>query len=269
MTLLSTATWLMPTLSWAITMRPNTLHNGMLNLRAGNIPGLTRGAYLRELFGDLDGAIEFMQLAYDATPFGELEDRAWLLNQMAHLKLISGDVPAAETIVQSALTIFPDYHYALATLAQIRVQQKNYSQAAELLEERYNKAPHAENLFAWAQALKLAGRTKEAAEHFSEFEKRSLGESDKADNSNHELVLYYTDEVGHPADALRIAQKEAARRHDVHTLDSLAWALHVNHREAEALAQINRALAVGVKDPQILAHAESIRSSTLIAGVGK
>ena len=27
----------------------------MLDLRPGNVPGLTRAAYLRELFGDLDG----------------------------------------------------------------------------------------------------------------------------------------------------------------------------------------------------------------------
>src|SRR5262249_1299538 len=32
----------------------------MLNLRPGNIPALTRTAYLRELFGDLDGAYDAM-----------------------------------------------------------------------------------------------------------------------------------------------------------------------------------------------------------------
>ena len=30
----------------------------MLDLRPGNLPGLTRAAYLRELFGDLDGSVE-------------------------------------------------------------------------------------------------------------------------------------------------------------------------------------------------------------------
>ena len=34
----------------------------MLNLRPGNLPGLTRAAYLRELFGDIDGALELIQL---------------------------------------------------------------------------------------------------------------------------------------------------------------------------------------------------------------
>src|SRR5713101_5799794 len=48
----------------------------MLNLRPGNVAGLTRAGYLRELHGDLRGAIELMQMAYDATPYQEAEDRA-------------------------------------------------------------------------------------------------------------------------------------------------------------------------------------------------
>src|SRR5579864_5379877 len=35
----------------------------MLDLRPGNLPGIARGAYLRELFGDVDGALELMSMA--------------------------------------------------------------------------------------------------------------------------------------------------------------------------------------------------------------
>ena len=35
----------------------------MLDLRPGNLPGTTRAAYLRELFGDIDGALELMDMA--------------------------------------------------------------------------------------------------------------------------------------------------------------------------------------------------------------
>jgi hypothetical protein len=126
---------------------------------------------------------------------------------------------------------------------------------------RYARAPHAENLYAWAAALKLAGNQKEAASKFTEFEKRSLAESAMADNSNHELVLYYTGDGKNPAEALRIARMEAARRQDVHTLDCLAWALHVNHRDREALVTIGKALDVGVKDPDIVYHAGAIHLS--------
>lgn len=68
----------------------------MLDLRAGNIPGLTRAGYLRELHGNLAGALELMEMAYGSTPSAETEDRAWLLTQMAHLSFVDGDLAKAE-----------------------------------------------------------------------------------------------------------------------------------------------------------------------------
>ena len=68
----------------------------MLNLRPGNLPALTRAAYLRELFGDPEGALELMQMALDSTPPSEVEDRAWITTQMAHLKLAEGKTEQAE-----------------------------------------------------------------------------------------------------------------------------------------------------------------------------
>jgi tetratricopeptide (TPR) repeat protein len=95
----------------------------MLDLRPGNVAGLVRAAYLRELHGNLPGALELMQMAYDSEALSETEDRAWLLTQMAHLELLSGDVAKAESYSQDALAAFPDYHYALAALAQVRTAQ--------------------------------------------------------------------------------------------------------------------------------------------------
>ena len=59
----------------------------MLNIRPGNTPGLIRAGNLREVYGDLDGSMEVLRMAYDATPFQESEDRAWLLTQMARSPL--------------------------------------------------------------------------------------------------------------------------------------------------------------------------------------
>ena len=103
----------------------------MLDLRAGNIPGLTRAGYLRELHGNLPGALELMQMAYDSTPSTETEDRAWLLTQMAHLNCVAGDLAKAEMYANGALSLFPDYHYALGTLAQVRIAQKRYDDAVD------------------------------------------------------------------------------------------------------------------------------------------
>jgi tetratricopeptide (TPR) repeat protein len=233
----------------------------MLDLRPGNLPGMTRAAYLRELFGDLDGSLELMNMAYQSTPPHEVEDRAWILSQIGHLQIMSGKITEAENTLQQALAIFPGYHYALGNLAKVRIEQKRYEAAVDLLQQRYRAAAHAENLYDLAEALELAGRTEEAKKAFAEFERKSLLETVRADNSNRELIFYYADHANQPTKALEVAQREFARRHDVFTLDAFAWALHVNGRDVEARKQMEAALAVGIRDAKMLRHAGEIASS--------
>lgn len=230
----------------------------MLDLRPGNVPALTRAAYLRELFGDIEGALELMNQAYERTPNNEVEDRAWVLTQLAHLELSRGKVEAAERILVRALKLFPDYHYALANLAKVRTAQRKFPEAADLLQKRFRAAPHPENLFDLAVALEQAGRRDDAKAAFAEFEVKARAEMESPDNSNRELVFYYADHAGQPAEALRIARLEIARRKDVHTLDAYGWALYTNGQYAEAKKQMETALAVGIHDAKLLYHAGAI-----------
>jgi tetratricopeptide (TPR) repeat protein len=177
---------------------------------------------------------------------------------MAHLHLAVGNTAQAEKELQQALGMFPGYHYALGNLAKVRIQQKRYPEAVALLQQRYQAAPHAENLFELAQALQIAGRNDEAAKAFAEFEQKSLKETDRGDNSNHELILYYADYANSPEKALSVAQREIARRRDVHTLDCYAWALYKKGQYAEARKQMDTALAVGVRDANMFRHAGEI-----------
>ena len=230
----------------------------MLDLRPGNTPGITRAAYLRELFGDVDGALELMNMALQSTGPAEAEDAAWILTQMAHLDLSVGRLADAETNLQQALAGFPGYHYALGNLAKVRIAQKRYDEAVQLLNQRYLAAPHAENLYDLAEALQSAGRADEARKAFAEFEQKSLLETDRGDNSNRELIFYYADYAHRPLQALEVARKEFSRRHDVYTLDAYAWALHVNEEDQEARKQIEKALKVGIRDARIIRHAGEI-----------
>jgi tetratricopeptide (TPR) repeat protein len=230
----------------------------MLDLKPGNTPGLTRAAYLRELYGDIEGSLELMNMAYQSTPPAEIEDGAWIVTQMAHLNLAIGKIDEAEKLSQQALVMFPGYHYALGNLAKVRIQQKRYDEAVELLKRRYEVAPHAENLYELAQALQWAGQTDEASKAFAEFERKSLLETNRGDNSNHELIFYYIDYAEKPAKALEVAEREFERRHDVFSLDSYAWALYANGQYADARKQSETALAVGVRDAKIFRHAGEI-----------
>ena len=220
----------------------------MLDLRPGNVPGLTRAAYLRELFGDIEGAIQLMQEAYQRTPYAETEDRAWLLTQLSHLHLMTGRIDNADALLRSALGLYPEYHYALANLGKVRNAQGRHGEALQAFRDLYRVAPHPENLYLVARSMDRAGLINEARASFAEFERTALAESASADNANRELVYYFVDVAGKPSEALRIAQIERARRQDAQTLEALAWALQANGMCATARPEMEKALAVGIRD---------------------
>jgi tetratricopeptide (TPR) repeat protein len=230
----------------------------MLDLRPGTVPGLTRAAYLREIFGDVEGALELMTLAVGQVQPRELEERAWIVTQMSHLHLVAGRVERAQALAEDALRLFPDYHYALAALARAHERRGDHARAAALLADRYRLAPHPENLFAWAEALDRSGRHADAEAKFKEFETRARAEMNGPDNANRELALYYADYARRPDEAVRVMEREVNSRRDIYTLDTLAWALFKAGRREEARKMAGEVLRVGTTDPTIRQHADAI-----------
>ncbi len=238
----------------------------MLDLRPGNVPALTRAAYLRELFGDIEGALELMRSSLSKLPIAEVEDRAWVLTCIGHLELTRHDAVAAESAVKLALDLFPRYHYALAAMAKVRRVQKRYGESVDLLRTRYEVAPHPENLFDLAEALALAGQPTEARRVYGDFEAKARAEMKGPDNANRELIKYYAGPGRRADEALRIARLEIVRRSDVFTRDAYAWALFKSGQMAEARAQMKQVLDVGVRDLEVLEHAEAIMRGAPGAG---
>jgi tetratricopeptide (TPR) repeat protein len=233
----------------------------MLNVGRSSIPSLTRAAYLRELLGDIEGALELMYQVFNRLNPGETEERAWTLTQIAHLLIVTGKVEPAGRVLEEALRLVPDYHYALAGLAKVRGAEGKHDESLKLLRRRYELARHPENLFDVGVALRKARKLTESRAVLAQFEREALAESEGSDNANRELVAYYADYAGRADAALRIASREIGRRRDIMTLDAYAWALHKNGRSQEGLKHAEAALAVGTLDPRILYHAGAIAAA--------
>jgi tetratricopeptide (TPR) repeat protein len=233
----------------------------MIDMRPVNPPGFQRGATLRELFGDFEGALDWLNSAYRLTSPNETEEQAWLLVRIARLEMCQGKAEQAEKHVSRSLSLFPDYPHALAAFAGIRSSQQRFEEAATLLERRLKISPSVALLFERAKALDMAGQNERARGLYAEFERLAAADVSRGDNSNRELVLYYVDHARRPEEALRIASLEMARRQDVYTLDAYAWALAAAGRDKEARAQMDKALSVGVRDPGILRHSDNLTSA--------
>jgi tetratricopeptide (TPR) repeat protein len=227
----------------------------MLDMRPGNVPGLLRGAALRRLFGDARGAADFFSQAYQQMAPTQTEELARTLTEMADLQLSGGDIDGAENLLHSALQRFPGHYAALEDLARVRMAQQHYSEAVDVLRQRNQKFATAASRYELAQALERAGQTTEASLAYKDFATTARPLITASENANQDLISYYLDREHRPTEALRIAQLEITKRHDVNTLDAYGWALYANGRYQEAQKQIAAALAVGVSKPKILYHA--------------
>ncbi len=228
----------------------------MLDLRPGDAGSLERGARLRELFGNVEGAAQLWILAFRAIPDNETGYQAFLLVEYGLSQLRADKVNEADKLMTQALQTFPGYHLAFPGLAKVRMAQHRYGEAVELLLK--NPYPTLADKYLLAEALDQAGQRDEAGLTYAAFERAAGAVVDAPDNANRELVLYYANHAGKRSEAVRVARLEAARRQDIGTLDALAWALHVNGDQAEAKKLMDKVLAIGTHDPEVLAHAAEI-----------
>lgn len=237
----------------------------MLRLQPGNRPAFLNAAYLRELFGDLPGSLDLLNLAFQSTSPTESHQRAAILVSMAHVRLMSGHPEESSRLLDQALSLVPNYVPALDGKAQTDVANKNSEEAVALLRQVNEAAPSASTLYYLGCALQGSGKPEEAKKAFAEFLARSSDQPWPSEHGNRDLILYYAGPGHDAAKALVLARTQAQERQDVYTLDALAWALHVSGEESEARTQMDKALAVGVADPEVLGHSAAIAGGTASA----
>jgi tetratricopeptide (TPR) repeat protein len=224
--------------------------------RRPDISSYSRGSYVRELHGQIDGAIQLMQEAV-ASGGPTVENVEWTRVQLGNLYYNKGDLTAAEREYQHALTNLPNYGYALAGLGHVRAAQGRYDEAIALYKQAIAHVPLPEFVIALGETEQVAGRAAAAQEQYGLV--RVIEQLFKTNgvNTDMELALFEADH-GDANQAVAQARAAYAERPNVKAADTLAWALSQAGQRAEAQQYMTEALKLGSKDALFLYHAGMI-----------
>ncbi|HEX7318040.1 MAG TPA: tetratricopeptide repeat protein [Pyrinomonadaceae bacterium] len=228
----------------------------MVDLRP-DTSSYSRVSYLRWLHGDDQGAVEAMRVAAQSANPQDPERVAWCHVQLGDALLHTGKREEAEREFDRALYVFPGYGAALGAKARARAAAGDFEGALDIYRREYEAGPSADTALALGDLYAKLGRADEANRHYASFETLEP-ENAAAENDMHHLVAYWTDHDKNLDEALALARKERARRKDIYTCDTLAWALYKKGLHAEAKAAADEALRLGTRDPKLLFHAGMI-----------
>jgi tetratricopeptide (TPR) repeat protein len=225
----------------------------MVDLRP-DVASYARAAYVRELFGDMEGAIEIMGMAVRAASSRDVEHNAWCRVQLANLLFNAGRLADAEAQYQAALQIFPNYHFAFTGLGRVRTAQQHFDEAISYFQKSVDLVPTYEAVFGLADLYSHLKRPAETSRQFELLE--TLEKISQANRVQPEaqLAMFYADHGIRLTEALNIARQQASERRDIKTLDALAWVLFKNGKTQEALRATQQALRLGTKDPMMHYH---------------
>ena len=226
-------------------------------------PAVTiRQARLAFVSGDAASA---QQLATDASEeaFETAEQPstvAFYQYSAAEYALLAGDLDAAEDGYDDALASLPGFPLAVYGQGRVAYARGDVTRAISRLEAATAALPRPDMLSFLGDLYAVSGQTDRAADQYATVDFIASMASESAGAVyDREYSLYLSDHGLQADHALALAQAESEVRHDAYAYDALAWALHANGRNAEALTEINKALAVGTVDAKLLIHAGLIQ----------
>jgi tetratricopeptide (TPR) repeat protein len=228
----------------------------MVDLRP-DLASYSRISYIRELMGEVEGAIEAMKMAIKAGGMGA-EARAWCLVQLGNLYFNSGKTDLAEAEYQKALVELPNYVHALAGRARVQAANKNFAEAMALYTQVVQVMPSSEYVIALGDIYRVSGQTEKAEQQYALV--RAMEQLDKANgvDTDLEMALFDADHDHNLSEALGRARQAFEHRPSIHAADVLAWTLYKTGGYAEAYKLMRQALRLGTKDALFLFHAGMI-----------
>ena len=219
-----------------------------------------RVAYARELHGDMDGALEAMQMAAQATAPQDPEAQAWCAAQVGELELKLHRLDAADREFHRASFAFPLYPLAMVGQGKVKVAQGDLERALAIYLDQFTRTQTLD-LAARIGDLYAARGDASQAERYFQIAEDVAGPGMVQTEAN--LALFLADHDREVPHAVKIAETVSATRHDIFTEDALAWAYYKAGRLNEALAASQQALRTGTRDAALLSRAGQIRAASL------
>jgi len=217
-------------------------------------PGLSsyaRVSYLRELHGDVAGAILAMQAARDVA--GTPQDTSWSANQLGELAWNTGDVAGAASRYREAEQLDAVWIPPRAGMAKVAWARGHVRTAIARYREVVARYPLPEYVVALGDLLWTTGDRTSAREEYGLAHAEAALFRANGVKVDLELALFDADH-GRADPALRAARIEWGRRHSILVADAYAWALHAAGRDARAVRYERRALALGTRSALFRYH---------------
>ena len=225
----------------------------MMEIRP-NAGAYARASYARELQGDLPGALRLMEMATAATSPQDAESLAWHHAQLGHLNLELGRTRDAHREYAHAEFVFPGHPFATDGLARVAAANRNNDEALRLVQAQLASAPTPAEAAYAGDLLTALGRTEDAEREYRLAEAAWVTDAPEPSR----LAKFLAEHKRRIPDAVHIAETAAADRHDIFTMDALAWAYFQNGQLDKAVAASAAARRTGSRDRDILAHGVAI-----------
>ncbi len=227
----------------------------MVDMRP-DIASYSRVSYLRELHGDVAGAIDAMRRAVNAGAPGA-EGTLWAQVQLGMLYFNKGDLQVAEALFVNVLAQHANYAPAQAAIAKVRAAQNRVDEALALYQTVVSRLPLPQYAIELGELYDHMGRHVDAKAQYDLVRAIQQINANAQMNTDLEMALFEADH-GDSRRAVALAREAYRRRPSIHGADALAWALYRDGQFGEARVLIKEALRLGTQDALLHYHAGMI-----------